>query len=90
MTHTYGVKAIKTFRGHDGYGYSCSLTRNGKKVAEVLDDGWGGGLQISWVDGRKDETVEYTCRNYKDEYNCIQICKLKRCKYTVIYKTADS
>lgn len=67
MTNTYAVKAVKTFRGHDGYGYNCSLTRNGKKVADVLDDNWGGGLRIDWVDARTGNEVEYTTRNYKDE-----------------------
>lgn len=46
----YTVGAVKTFRGHDGYGYSCNLLRNKKKVAEVVEDGWGGGLQFHWVD----------------------------------------
>ena len=46
----YTVGAVKTFRGHDGHGYSCNLLRNNKKVAEVVDDGWGGGLQFHWVD----------------------------------------
>lgn len=53
----YSVGAIKTFRGHDGYGYSCNLLRNGKKVAEVLEDGWGGGLQFSWLDYKNSTVV---------------------------------
>lgn len=50
MISIYSVGAVKKIRGHDGQGYSCNLLKNGKKVAEVLDDGWGGGLQIQWAD----------------------------------------
>lgn len=49
-TSQYTVGAVKTIRGHDGNGYSCNLLRNGKKVAEIFDDGWGGGLQFGWLD----------------------------------------
>lgn len=61
----YTVAAVKKFRGHDGYGYSCNLLRNGKKVAEVVEDGWGGGLQFHWVDHKTTATVNTL--NYKDE-----------------------
>lgn len=42
----YSVGAVKKFRGHDDYGYNCNLLRGKKKVAEILEDGWGGGLQF--------------------------------------------
>ena len=61
----YTVGAIKTFRGHDGIAYSCNLLRNGKKVAEVVDDGYGGGLQFYWSDSKTSATVNTL--NYKDE-----------------------
>lgn len=60
----YTVAAVKKIRGHDGYGYSCNLMHNGKKVAEILDDGWGGGLQFRWLD--KTRATVHT-RTYKDE-----------------------
>lgn len=53
----YTVGAVKKFKGHDGYGYTCNLLRNKKKVAEILEDGWGGGLQFSWLDHDKSATV---------------------------------
>lgn len=62
----YSVKAVKAIRGHDGQGYSCTLTRNGKRVAEILDDGWGGGLQINWLDDNQ-KSVEFKFRDYTDE-----------------------
>lgn len=50
-TSPYTVAKIKTFRDHDGgTAYDCDLLRDGKKIAEVLEDGWGGGLQMRFVD----------------------------------------
>ena len=46
----FSVKAVKIFKGHDGNGYNCNLYLNNKKVAEIIEDGWGGGLQIHWKD----------------------------------------
>ena len=60
----YTVASVKKIRGHDGYGYSCNLMHNGKKVAEILEDGWGGGLQFRWLD--KVQATVHTL-NYKDE-----------------------
>lgn len=53
----YTVGAVKKFKGHDGYGYTCNLLRNKKKVAEILEDGWGGGLQFTWLDYDKKAVV---------------------------------
>lgn len=53
----YSINAVKTFRGHDGHGYSCNLLRNKKKVAEIVEDGWGGGLQFYWLDDNTSAVV---------------------------------
>ncbi len=47
--HNYSVKGVKTFRGHDGYGWEASLYNGKKRVATATDDGWGGGLQYHWL-----------------------------------------
>lgn len=65
MNKIYTVNGIKTFRGHDGYGYNCNILKNGKKVAEVLEDGWGGGLQIRWLDNTAPAPV--INRSYDDK-----------------------
>jgi hypothetical protein len=70
MTNDYTVKGVKTFHGHDGYGWECSLYNpEGKRVAIVVEDGWGGELQFHWMDGPpKVERVEYPMRNrYTDK-----------------------
>lgn len=56
---TYTVNAIKTFKTHDGaLGYSCNLNFNGKKVADVLEDGWGGEIRIDWLDRSTEAKVK--------------------------------
>tara|TARA_R110002020_G_scaffold222268_1_gene430742 strand:+ start:672 stop:1232 length:561 start_codon:yes stop_codon:yes gene_type:complete len=47
----YSVKAVHTFHGHDGYGWECNLyNEQNKKVAKVVEDGWGGDLNFYWTD----------------------------------------
>lgn len=46
----YTVKGVKTFHGHDGGCWECSLYNpDGKRVAVVTEDGWGGELQFHWL-----------------------------------------
>jgi len=51
----YSVKNIKSFVGHDGYGFNANLYRGKKKVAFCLDDARGGEVDIQWLDW-KDRT----------------------------------
>jgi len=44
------VKGIKRWDGMEGVGTECSLYRDGKKVARVLDDGNGGEVHFTWAD----------------------------------------
>lgn len=53
----YSVKAIKTFRARNGHGYSCNLLKDGKKVAEILEEGRGGELRVDWMDYTAKTTV---------------------------------
>jgi hypothetical protein len=43
------VKGVKFMPGHDAPSMSCSLYRDGKRVATVWDDSWGGGFQYTWL-----------------------------------------
>lgn len=65
MDNIYSANAVKKIKGHDGAGYTANLLKNGKKIAEVFDDGWGGELQITWLDSKNKAQV--TKLNYKDE-----------------------
>ena len=63
----YQVKAVKSFHGHDGIGYEAKLYNpEGKKVALVVEDGYGGGLQYYWEDDAAPK-VECKSVDYSDE-----------------------
>jgi len=54
----YSVKNVKSFMGHEGMGFNCTLYRNGKRVGTCLDDAGGGDMYpISWLStvDRKEE-----------------------------------
>lgn len=55
----YTVKGVKTFRSLDGGGFSSTLCRDGVKVAQVNDEGFGGPLNFNWLD-EKASKVERT------------------------------
>lgn len=38
----YSVKSVKSFMGHEGYGFNCTLCKDGRKVASVINQGDGG------------------------------------------------
>ena len=59
---TYQVKNVKIFRGHDGHAFNSSLYCDGKRVATVDDDGWGGECRFQWLDYKKPK-VEVTCKH---------------------------
>ena len=53
------LKGVKTFKGRDGYGLNATLCFDGKKVAEILDEGNGGEVRYYW-----NNTVEDTVKEY--------------------------
>lgn len=54
----YGLRGIKTFQGRDGYGLNATLTRNGKAVCTLLDEGCGGMMFFDWHDRRGGASAE--------------------------------
>ena len=46
----YSIKKLKEFKGTGGVGYNLDLYRNGRKIAEVIDEGGGGEVNICWLD----------------------------------------
>jgi len=46
------IKKFRSCRGHDGDACSFDLWVDGKCVAQVVDDSWGGGLQHTWLDAK--------------------------------------
>ncbi len=81
----YEVRGIKTFNGMEGAGYNATLYRDGKKVAEVIDDASGGPLMFHWADV-KDGTSKTTIRGYDGaprEVNCTK-------EEALLYKYTES
>lgn len=48
--NTFAILKYRKVRGHDGQGFEATLGMNGKKVAYIFDDGWGGEFQYDWTD----------------------------------------
>jgi hypothetical protein len=53
----YEVKNVKTGIGHDLAGYNLSLYKDGKKIATVDDDGYGG--EVSYYFVSKEVEIEF-------------------------------
>jgi len=56
--HKYTLTKIKTFRGRDGHGLNATLNRDGKAIAEILDEGSGGMVDFDWLDQQHGESAE--------------------------------
>ena len=54
----YTVKNSKSCRGRDGIAYSCTLHRDGKKVADVQNEGNGGETRWDWVNAVEEKAFE--------------------------------
>ena len=58
----YTVKNVKSFIGREGYGYSCTLCKDGKKIGTVTDTANGGEVDL-YLDSRE---LEQELRDYMD------------------------
>jgi hypothetical protein len=54
---TYTASNVKTFTGMDGQGFNMVLKRDGKPIAEVIDEGRGGAVIFNWKDHETRATV---------------------------------
>jgi len=63
----YSVKNVKSFRGHDGYGFNANLYRGNKKVAFLLDEAHGGEVDIDWLAPIPKNENEYASKEAKDK-----------------------
>ena len=52
----FQLKAVKTFQGMEGQGFTANLYVCGKKAAFVRDDAHGGELWFEWVDSKPRST----------------------------------
>ena len=44
LRNKYAISNLKTFNGREGVGYSCTLLKGCKCIAECIDDARGGGI----------------------------------------------
>lgn len=54
----FTLKRFQSFRSHDGGGFNFDLYIDGKKAAEVSDEGHGGGLLVRWEKGDFEKQFE--------------------------------
>lgn len=45
----YSLAKVKTFEGVEGMGFNCTVLSEGKPVAKVTDDAWGGECRWDWI-----------------------------------------
>ena len=57
----YAVKAVKSFMGREGYGYECSLYKDGKRIGTVTDVADGGGMLQCYLNDGEEEKLEAYC-----------------------------
>lgn len=58
----YEVKNLKTFKGMEGVGgYNAVLCRQGKKIAEVINDDSGGETMWSRLSAEEDQKLKNLC-----------------------------
>lgn len=53
----WSVKALKTFKGREGVGINCNLYHETTKIAECIDSGNGGCLDIYYIDNKYRDTL---------------------------------
>lgn len=65
MSHTYEIKGLKSFKGHEGEPCAQgSLYRDGKKVCSWSDDDWGGPMRIAFSSPTEEQTFLPFARAY--------------------------
>ena len=56
----YTVKNVKGFQGLEGYGYECSLYKDGKKIGTITDTA-NGGMADYYLDKGEKEILDKHC-----------------------------
>jgi len=62
MNSPFSVKKLTFFRGHDGAGLNADIYHGKNKIAEVDDDGWGGGLAMRFVGTNRNRVPDSTVK----------------------------
>lgn len=57
----YTIKNLKTMNGMEGMAYSCTLYRDGIKIAECIQDGRGGNTNIRFLNRDEEKKLDAHC-----------------------------
>lgn len=66
----FSVSNLRTSRGVEYEAMSCDLMLERKKIAEVIDDGWGGPLNVSMADGFSYSRLDELCKTFREPSKC--------------------
>jgi len=58
---SYSIKNLKTMQGMEGVAYSCTLYRDGVKVAECIQDGRGGCTHFRFINEDERKALDAFC-----------------------------
>ena len=83
ILQSFHAKKVKEFRGHDGYGYNADIYLGKNKIAEVDEDGWGGGLRIDYVSDEMKQKSDEIINN-------LPKCKWSECDQIHVDDADDS
>ena len=76
MSNPYSIKGVKQFMGMEGMGFNCTLYRDGKKVAFVIDSAQGGEYEYRFVNKEEDTKLrEYAATLPKYEIDGLGMCQ---------------
>ena len=65
----YTVKSVKNFQGREGYGFECSLYKDGKRIGTVTDTASGGMIDFYLDKGEEQIFIEYCKTLPKEQWN---------------------
>lgn len=57
----YSIKKLKTMQGMEGAAYSCTLYRDGVKIADCIQDGRGGSTNFHFINQDERKALDAFC-----------------------------
>lgn len=67
METDYRIKNLRSGFGHDNAGMDCSLYKNNTRVATCSDDGWGGEMEINFLNQKFEDEFNEDLKKIKEE-----------------------
>lgn len=64
----YSIKNLKSFEGRQGYGYSCTIYKDGKKIGTTYNEANGGCSRYDLQPGEKEELLAFAQEQQGEDY----------------------